>query len=66
MGDMRSGRHSSYLGEHLVVFVVVAMMVIASALTIPSFVERANGIATQTQERVNAPLDAAAALEQTP
>jgi uncharacterized membrane protein len=54
------------LGEHLIVLLVVAMVVILAVAAVPSLIERSETTATQVQDRVNAPLAVAAELDSAP
>jgi hypothetical protein len=61
-----NGRFKNALGEHLIVLLVVAMVVIGAVAAVPSLVAQSEATATQIQNRVNVPLTVAAELDEAP
>jgi hypothetical protein len=66
MNTNSNGRLRSLLGEHLIVLLVVAMIVVGSLVTVPSLMAQTKDTATHMQDRVNQPLTVAAELRATP
>ena len=66
MNTNSNGRFRSALGEHLIVLLVVAMVIIGSLVAVPSLMAQTNDTATQMQDRMNIPLTVAAELDATP
>jgi hypothetical protein len=54
------------LGEHLIVLLVVAAVIIASLGAVPSLMTKTSGTAVQMEERMYAPLTADAELDVAP
>lgn len=65
MTDMNP-RLRSALGEHLVVVLVVAMIIVGSLAAVPSLMAQTADTQTQVQNRMNLPLTMAAELDGTP
>jgi hypothetical protein len=63
---MDSARCSSRLGEHLVVLLVVATILVGFVATVPSLTAKATDTAGQAQERVNRPAMLLAELDAAP
>jgi competence protein ComGC len=66
MNANSNGRLRSLLGEHLIVLLVVAMVIIGSLVAVPSLMAQTKDTATQMQDRMNQPLTVAAELDATP
>lgn len=65
MADMNP-RLRTALGEHLVVLLVVAMIIVGSLAAVPSLMAQTADTQTQVQYRMNVPLTMAAELDGTP
>lgn len=65
MNTNSNGRFRSALGEHLIVLLVVAMVIVGSLAAAPSLMAQTKDTATQMQDRVNMPVTVAAELDAT-
>lgn len=63
---MVNGQLRSQLGEHLVVVLVIAVLLVGFVATIPSLTARATDTATQVQDRMNQPATVLAEFDAAP